>query len=226
MRWLDLLFAHWPVEPEAIARILPDVPGLEPELFENRAWVGVVPFVMADVSVRGLPAVPRFSTFPEVNVRTYVRYRDLTGIWFLSLDAASRPTVLGGRAVFHVPYHHAAMSARHQGETVEYLSQRTNGAPRSARFRASYRPAGPVRHPEPGSFDAWSTDRRRLFAADARGHLWRAEIQHARWPLQSAEATLDVVGLVASSSIDLPDEPPILRYSGRLDVHGWLPVKA
>jgi uncharacterized protein YqjF (DUF2071 family) len=226
MRWLDLLFAHWPVEPEAIARLLPDVPGLEPELFGGRAWVGVVPFVMTDVSPRGIPAIPRFSTFPEVNVRTYVRYRDLTAVWFLSLDAASRPTVLGGRGVFHLPYHHAAMAARHHGEVVEYASRRTAIAASRVRFGATYRAVGGVVPAEPGSFDAWATDRPRLLAADRSGRLWRTEIRHGPWPLQPAEATLDARELAASSGVELPDEPPILRYSARLDVHGWLPVRA
>ena len=226
MRWLDLLFAHWPVDPEAIARLLPVVPGLEPELFDGRAWLGVVPFVMTDVSARGVPAIPRLSTFPEVNVRTYVRYHDLTGVWFLSLDAASRPTVVGGRAVFHVPYHHAAMAARHHDGAVEYGSRRTKRGSPVARFRATYRPTAPVMAAAPGSFDAWSTDRPRLFAADSRGSIWRTEIRHDPWPLQPAEATIDARELVASNGLELPDEPPVLRYSARLDVHGWLPVRA
>jgi uncharacterized protein len=224
MRWLDLLFAHWPVEPTVVEQLLPDVPGLEPELFDGRAWIGVVPFVMADVSARGLPAIPGLSTFPETNVRTYVRYRDRTGVWFLSLDAASRPTVLGGRAVFHVPYHHAAMAARRHADMVEYRSRRT-GAGAPAEFHASYRPTGPITYAEPGTFDAWSTDRARLFAADGRGRIWRTKIQHAPWPLQPAEATLEARQLLAANGLDLPDEPPILRYSARLDVRGWLPVR-
>jgi uncharacterized protein len=72
MRWLDLLFAHWPVASDELAARLPA--GLELDTFEGRAWLGIVPFTMADVAPRGVPAVPRFSTFPEINVRTYVRH--------------------------------------------------------------------------------------------------------------------------------------------------------
>jgi uncharacterized protein len=226
MRWLDLLFAHWALDPSVARSLIPETPDLQLDTFDGRAWIGVVPFVMTDVAPRGVPAIPRFSTFPEVNVRTYVRHRGIPGVWFLSLDAASRPTVIGGRHAFHLPYHHAAMSARHHGETVEYRSERTapDGSP--ARLTASYRPIGPVQPAEPGSFDDWSTRRMRLFASDASRGLWRTEIRHDPWPLQPAEATIDAAELVGALGIELPADPPVLRFSRRLDVRGWPPIGA
>jgi uncharacterized protein len=226
MRWLDLLFAHWPVNREMLRPLIPDVPDLEIDTFDGRAWIGVVPFVMTDVAPRGVPGIPRFSTFPEVNVRTYVRHRGLPGVWFLSLDAASRPTVIGGRHVFHLPYHHAAMAARHHDETVDYDSERTarDGSP--ARLTASYRPTDAVQPAAPGSFDDWSTRRMRLFSVDGRRQLWRTEIRHDPWPLQPAEATIDASELVRALGIELPSVAPALRFSKRLDVRGWPPIPA
>src|SRR5258706_15626753 len=90
MRWLDLLFAHWPVDPDVLAARLPA--GLELDLRDGQAWLGIVPFTMADVAPRGVPPFGRFSRFPEINVRTYVRHGGLPGFYFLSLGAASRPT--------------------------------------------------------------------------------------------------------------------------------------
>jgi uncharacterized protein len=221
MRWLDLLFAHWPVDADELRRRLPA--GLELDTFEGRAWLGIVPFTMTDVSARGVPAIPRFSTFPELNVRTYVRHRGRPGVWFLTLEARSRPTVLGGRAVFHLPYRHADMAARRAGDTVAYGSRR-RGRPAAA-FRAEYRPTGLVTVAPAGSFDDWSTRRMRLFSADRRGRIWRTEIEHRAWPLQPAEARIDASDLVAALGLRLPDEPPRLAFSRRLDVHGWAPTK-
>ena len=223
MRWLDLLFAHWPIPAVDIRPLLP--PDLELDLFDGVAWLGVVPFTMTDVSVRGVPAVPRFSTFPELNVRTYVRHRGRPGVWFLSLDARSRPTVLGGRVVFHLPYHAARMSSRRRGDVVDYRSERV-GAGSTARFSARYRPTGPVMDVAPASFDSWATARMRLFSADRAGRIWRTEIDHAPWPLQPAEATIDADRLVAAHGLTLPASEPILHLAGRLDVHGWPPVPA
>jgi uncharacterized protein len=225
MRWLDLLFAHWSFEPHLVRRFLPGDPALELDLFDGRAWIGVVPFTMTDVSARGVPAIPVFSTFPELNVRTYVTYRGSPGIWFLSLDARSRPTVLGGRAVFHLPYHHADMTARRTGDAIDYRSRRTR-ATAPAAFEGTYRPTGPVTIPPAASFDRWATQRLRLFAADRRGRVWRTEIEHAPWPLQPAEATLDARSLLASHGLIEPDVDPILHFAGRLDVRGWPPVRA
>lgn len=224
MRWVDLLFAHWAFEPEPIRRLLPGDPALELDLFDGHAWIGVVPFTMTDVSARAVPAIPRLSTFPEVNVRTYVTYRGSPGIWFLSLDARSWPTVLGGRAVFHLPYHHADMAARRSGDAVVYRSRRT-GRGMPGAFDATYRPTGPVTIPPAASFDRWATQRLRLFVADRRGRIWRTEIEHGAWPLQPAEATLDARSLLASHGLTQPDVDPILHFAGRLDVRGWPPVR-
>ncbi len=225
MRWTDLLFAHWPVDPEPLRRQLP--PGLELDLYDGQAWLGIVPFRMSDVSPRGLPAVPVLSTFPEVNVRTYVRHGDRGGVWFLSLDAASRPTVEGARAAFHLPYRLASMAMDTRGDVVTYRSERRDPRHEPAALDVTYGPSGPVRLAEPGSFDAWSTDRMRLFAVDGDGALWRTEIRHAPWPLQPARAVFTVETLAAAAGIELPTGiEPRLAFARRLDVRGWWPTRA
>src|SRR5919199_1793995 len=42
MRWLDLLFMHWPV-PEASLRLLVP-PALKLDTFDGSAWLGITPF--------------------------------------------------------------------------------------------------------------------------------------------------------------------------------------
>jgi len=221
MRWIDLAFFHWPLAPEAVRPLIPD--GLELETFEDRAWIGVVPFTMEDVAPRGLPAVPRFSRFPEVNVRTYVRHGERSGVWFLSLDARSWLTVLGGRAVFHLPYHHARMRSRRDDTGfIDYQSRRSD---EDVRFAARYRADGPPARAPEGSFDHWSTERRRLFSVDRRGRIWRTEIDHAPWPLQPAVGTSAAEDIVRAAGLPPPgDAVPVIRFVRRLDVRGWAPV--
>ena len=83
--WSDLLFAHWPAPVASIAALLPE--GLTLDTWEGEAWVGVVPFRMPYLSIRGLPDVPPFMRLLEINVRTYVRVGDKRGVYFFSLDA-------------------------------------------------------------------------------------------------------------------------------------------
>ena len=221
MRWRDLLFAHWTVDEAALRALVP--PSLEIDTFEGRAYVGVIPFAMEDVSPRGLPAVPYLSAFPEVNVRTYVRHGDRDGVWFFSLDAARRLAVEGARSGFHLPYFHARMSIERDGETVVYRSSRYDRRGRPGELDVRYRPTGPVRRAPPGSLDRWLTDRMRLFAADGGGRVSAASIWHAPWPLRPAEAEFRVETLSAADGIELSGPPVHLAFADRLDVRAWWP---
>ena len=98
-RWRDLLFAHWPVPAGDMQRLLPA--GLEIDTYDGTAWAGVVPFWMDEVQIRAVAertiGLPTVTTFPELNLRTYVRSRrtGLAGVYFFSLDCASWLAVLG-----------------------------------------------------------------------------------------------------------------------------------
>lgn len=237
MSWVDLLFAHWPVDAGRIRELLPL--GLELDLYEGQAWVSVVPFRMAGTRPRGLPAVGPVSDFPELNLRTYVHVPGDTvherkpGVFFFSLDAASRVAVRLARWGFALPYFDARMSARGDGEAVVYDSYRTHRDAPPAVFRARYRPTGPVFHAEPGSLDHWLAERYCLYAAtplrfgqavpnEARG-LLRGEIHHAPWPLQAAEAEIEEDTLTDWLELERPATPPRLHFARRLDVTAWRP---
>jgi uncharacterized protein YqjF (DUF2071 family) len=219
MRWVDLLFAHWPIDPDALRPLIPA--GLEVDTFDGRAWVGVVPFGMENVGPRGLPIPPVLGRFPEVNLRTYVRHRGVGGVWFLSLDAASRLTVEGARIGFHLPYFLARMSLRREDDAIEYRSERRDRRGRPAELDVRYRPTGPVALAGPDSLEAFLTDRLRLFAVDGRGRILRTDIRHDPWPLQPAEAEFRVETLAAAHGLVLPPDPPHLRFAKRLDVVAW-----
>ena len=88
MNWHDLLFAHYPVRAETLRPLIP--PALEIDTFDGWAWIGIVPFRMTGVRPRYVPALECTSAFPELNVRTYVKTADRSGVWFFSLDASNR----------------------------------------------------------------------------------------------------------------------------------------
>ena len=100
--WHDLLFAHWQVNPDNLRPLVPAP--LELDIYDGRAWVAVTPFHMSDVRMRALPPIPGMSAFPELNVRTYVKFGGVPGVFFFSLDAASRSAVIGARAAFFLLY--------------------------------------------------------------------------------------------------------------------------
>jgi uncharacterized protein len=219
--WDDLLFAHWPVPVDALRQIVPSALALD--TYEGQAWLGVVPFGISDFRPRWFPPVPGLSYFPELNVRTYVTVEDKPGIFFFSLDVNNPLAVVGARAWFHLPYFLARMALRSEGDGVHYTSHRTHPNAQPADFAASYHPTGNLRTPQLG-LEHWLTERYCLYAVDSRRHVYRGEIHHVPWPLQSAEARI-VVNTMAPRAIHLPDTAPLLHFSRRQQVLIWPPYR-
>lgn len=221
MTWHDLLFLHWPVDPEALEAFIP--PPLRLDTFGGSAWLGVVPFRMSGIRVRGLPPIPGTAAFPEINVRTYAVAPDgRTGVWFFSLDATSRLAVRAARAWFGLPYFDARIAVgKVADDTVRYTSTRTHRAAPPAAFAGRYRPTGPVALAAPGTLDHWLTERYALFSVDRRGRVGCGEIDHAPWPLQPAAADVDVNTMAAPIGVALPSTAPLAHFARRLDVVAW-----
>lgn len=211
--WEDLLFAHWRVTADEVREHVP--PGLEVDEFDGSAWLAVTPFRLTGLRARGLLPLPYVSSFLELNVRTYVRAEEKPGIWFFSLDASSRIAVEAARRTYRLPYFHARMSVQRHGEWVEYECARLDEAGRV--FSGRYRPAGAVFHAEPGSLEWFLAERYCLYTTDGRGRLARAEVHHELWPLQPAEAEIELASI---SPLELRGEP-LLHFSRRQDVVLW-----
>ena len=211
MRWDDLAFFHWPVDA---AMLRPLVPArLDIETFDGKAWVGVVPFKMEDVRLRFTPPVPGVSAFPELNVRTYVRYGERTGVWFFSFDAASLLGVRGARVLYNLPYFDAAMSVESRGEDIVYQSERVHTGAPPARLKATYGPRGAVYEAERGTLDYFLVERYCLFNVDRSGRMGFIDIHHPPWPLQPADADIEHNTMALAAGITLPDTPPLVHFS-------------
>ena len=216
--WLDLLFAHWRVPVEELRRVVP--PALTIDTFDGTGWIGVVPFVIAGARLPYTPPVPRLSTFPELNVRTYVTVGGRPGVYFFSLDATSAPAVFATRRTYHLPYFRAAMSVRRRGEEVIYASERRSRDGRPAGFRARYRPHGATYSADGSPLESFLTERYCLYALDGRSRVHRAEIHHPPWALRAAEADFEVNAMVRPIGIDLPGTP-LLHFAERQDALIW-----
>jgi uncharacterized protein len=214
--WERLAFLHWPVDPDVLADVLP--PGVEPDLYDGSAWVGVTPFEVHSFRLRLTLPVPLISTFPEINVRTYVTSAAKPGIWFMSLDTSSRLAVLAARMAYRLPYHHAGRQAsRQHGAWVQFASVRGDGG---ARFAARYRPTGPVREAQAGSFEHFMAERYCLYTVDEQLQLLRGDIHHRPWPLQPADVEITENTMARPYGIELTGDPRV-HYAERLDVVFW-----
>jgi uncharacterized protein YqjF (DUF2071 family) len=217
MVWEDLLFEHWPVPAELLRPLVPA--GLELEIREGAAWLAVVPFRMRGVRLRGTPALPWVGAFPELNVRTYVRHGDRPGVWFFSLDADQPLAVLAARRLWHLGYRWAEMRCVADGPAVAYRTRRRDGA--GAEWRGRYAPTGVAVPAPPGSLAHFLTARYCLYAADARGRLFRGEIDHPPWQLEEATAEVETDTMTRPLGFELPAAEPLRWFSRHLEVVAW-----
>src|SRR5258705_8860871 len=135
MRWRELLFAHWVVDPSVVRPLIPS--RLQLDLFENRCYVGAVPFLMERVTPRLVPPLPGLHAFPELNLRTYVTLGGKPGVWFFSLDAGQKLAVRVARRLFHLPYFDARFEIE-AADPVAYHAVRTHRGAAPAAFDAVY----------------------------------------------------------------------------------------
>ena len=219
--WHDLLFAHWPVAHDVIQRAVPD--GLPVDTFEGKAWVSVAAFNLRGLRGRGLPTLPALSTFPELNLRTYVTIGGKPGVFFFSLDAGNRLAVAGARLLFHLNYFEALMSITRSADGFAFLSRRTDRRGKPADFTARYRANGKGVRAAPGTLEYFLAERYCLYSVSGAKRIYRLDIHHKPWLLQPAEAQLDAGPLFLAANLPAPNDPPLLHFSPVQEMIGWLP---
>ena len=210
--WTDLLFAHWEVEVAALREHLPAE--LEVDTHGGIAYLGITPFGVENLRLRGMPALPGVSSFLELNCRTYVSHGgEKPGIWFFSLDASSRLAVEAARRLYKLPYFQARITPPPRSTCARV------GAERPHTWEARYEAEGPVQPAEPGTLEHFLTERYCLYATDEAGVLYRAEIHHPPWPLQGATAEVET-NTMPPDGLEVDGEP-LVHFSGRQDVLIW-----
>ncbi|HEY4346448.1 MAG TPA: DUF2071 domain-containing protein [Gaiellaceae bacterium] len=201
----DVLLAHWRVELDVLARELP--PGLPLDTFDGEAWVGIASYRVEGLRVRGLPPLPGLSTFPQLEVRTYVSVDGRPGVWLFSLELPKALLVEAAKRAHRLP----AYQCRIVASPGSFEATRDGVS-----FRAQYAPTGQPFEAAPGSLDRFLTDRYTLFTEDG-GRLYRAETHQDPWRLQAAEATIESATI---APLPLEGEPHLL-YAAAQDIVVW-----
>jgi uncharacterized protein YqjF (DUF2071 family) len=219
--WETLTFVHWRVPPEQIQAMLPS--GLTVDVYDGAAWVGLTPFVMANMRPLGVPdlaggfsfvpvakQMPRLrdlSSTPEINLRTYVRGPDgHDGLYFLSLDIGNPALAAALRAVVGAPYHYARLTVERHSDTVTYTGSRVGT---NASYRLGIRPGEPI---EPSEFEVWLTSRWRTYTTHL-GRLLVTPVEHEPWPLREAGLEFIEENLTDTIGLDGLADPPLVHFS-------------
>jgi uncharacterized protein YqjF (DUF2071 family) len=223
-RWNDLLFAHWPVPASSLAHLIPE--GLQVDTFQGTAWLGIMPFWMDRIRVRNMPPIPGGRGFPDLSLRTYVQEErtGTLGVVCLSLDSSNLLAGAAGRAFYRLPYHWAEMHLKQRTEREFSFFSRRRFSPRPVVFKALYRGLGPSRRlaeSGAGSLEYFLMERYFLFSANQAGQPIRANLHHASWDLEEAEAEIEQNDLAEAVGIRLPEQAPVLHYSRQMAVYVW-----
>ena len=214
--WRELTFMHWKVDPERLKPHLPD--GLEIDLFNGEAYVGVIPFVMKNVRPRGLPSVPGISTFAEFNVRTYVIKDGQAGVFFLTLDAKSLVTCSYAPRAYGLPYRYAKAKVKYEGESLQRRSRRSSDG---AELIGSTSNKGPLQSSDSNTLEHYFFERYCLYT-EHHGCIRRAYVYHQPWSFTEAEVNLESNSLLESYNMGLDAlSPDLIHYSQGLLVKTW-----
>jgi uncharacterized protein len=203
-------------------------PGVTVDEHEGSAWVGLIPFSMERLGVPGFVPLPLVGSFPEVNVRTYVRAGNRRGVWFFSLDVDRRLPALVARSAYRLPYFAGAATHRRTGGLLDTrVERRWPTAEGLTRTGIPARTSITVRTGEPIDADAplprFLTARWGLITSTRRdrehpGRLRYAPVDHPVWPLHNAEVVDLDDGLVAAAGLPQPCATPHAMWSPGVDV--------
>jgi len=214
-RWRELLFVHFTFAPELVRALVPKE--LELDLWDDRAWVGLVPFKMEGIR-------PRFAPFGldflETNLRTYVHYRGEPGVFFFSLEASSWLAVKAARLGWGLPYFHADMSTRREGERVHYAAKRRHTKVETSVEYSLGERLGPSKE---GTLEHFLLERYVLLTA-GKGRVSRGQVHHVPYPAQRATLHALKDELVVAAGLPQPTEAPAsVLYASGVDVEVFGP---
>ncbi|MFC7079667.1 YqjF family protein [Halorussus caseinilyticus] len=190
---------------------------LDVDTREGTAWVSALPSLVAASRPWFLPERVGL-TFPQVNLRTYVRYGGRPGVYFLSLDAPTELGVRLARSVWDLPYHLADIDFETTGDVRRFDCQRVHTDESPARFAAEYRPTGRPAYADPDSLSAFLAERYRLYlvrggSRGGSGTVWCARVEHDPWRLCPVEATVHADALLESVGLPAPAEDPVVHFA-------------
>ncbi|MEA2708016.1 MAG: uncharacterized protein QOF78_617 [Phycisphaerales bacterium] len=207
--WLDVIFVHFRVDP---ARLQPLVP-LPLDLHDGDAYVSLVAFTQSNLRpARGgwlaaLLAAP-LAHHEFLNVRTYVRQADASGIFFMAEWIPNRLAAFVGPRTYGLPYRLGRLKYQGMRREIEAEEGRLTiqargmgAAPMSIAAPAAGRRKCTGGAPVPRGeqvFDDFLLERYTAFT-HRHGVTRRFDVEHAPWSTRPVAVELCDSGLLALS---------------------------
>lgn len=210
--WNKAIFLHWQVELTELQKFVPKE--LKIDLFEGKPWVSVVAFSMERIKPKNLPSFPPLSNFDEINIRTYVKSDNKSGVYFLSIEGGKKLSCIFSKGISELPYRFSKI--KRTENKYEAINSEFNDT-LNIEFTIGKELTKKTK------LDKWLTERYVLYQ-DTVNSINEFEIHHLEWPFKEIE--LKKVGLNYQRFNNLiNNEPRIVQYSTGVKVIAWGKIK-
>jgi len=210
--WNRTIFLHWKVNSEDLKTFVPKE--LEIDKIEGNAWVSLVAFTMEKISLRNLFPFPPISNFDEINIRTYVKSNNKSGVYFLSIEGGKKLSCKIAKGISELPYRYSKINRTKN--TFESFNQKHKD-----KLKIEFQ-IGKTNN-QKSALDNWLTERYALLQ-ESGDYINEFEIHHQEWELA------DIV--IKNLGLDYPrfrklinNNPDKIGYSKGVQVIAWDKLK-
>ncbi|MFJ7980854.1 YqjF family protein [Lysinibacillus xylanilyticus] len=214
--WQDVLFLHWPVSPKDLEQYIPQE--LQLDLYENNAWLSVVLFKVKGQRLRFLPPFPGVGSHLQLNVRTYVTYNGMKGVYFFNSDVTNR-FIVQIATVGSLSYRHSKIALKQKENNFSFTSL-YHGA-QDERLKISYQPTDS--EISSSTFEKWLVERYHSWSK-WKSSLVRIDIDHMPWQLQRVNINIESNTLAPFVKESIQGIQPIAHYSKSKEAKIFSPI--
>lgn len=204
--WKHLINLTYAVEPDILKPHLPK--GLELDIWEGSAHVSLVAFDFLRTRILGI-GLPGYTDFPEVNLRFYVRWKNLPAVVFIREFVPKRAISIAANLLYNEPYKRIPMNSVVK-ETEDDLTVEHSFGGQSLKLLASCEGY----FPSPGSAEHHFKEHDLGFGTDHFGNTLCYRVEHPVWkvfPVQKVHIAVDFERLYGKKWEFLAQSKP--RYS-------------
>ncbi len=206
--WNDAIFIHYQVEIDELVKFVPK--DLEIDLFEGKPWISIVAFTMEKIRPKSLPSIQAISNFDEINIRTYVKYKGKSGVYFLSIEGGKKLSCKIAKIISELPYRYSEI--KRTKNSYKSKNQDFNDS-----LKINFNIGKKLE--QKSELDLWLTERYALFQ-DSKGFLNEYEIHHLEWEINEIDISELQINYKRFENL-IKETPNRINYSKGVKVVAW-----
>ena len=210
--WNNAIFLHYQVDLNELKKFVPKE--LKIDLFNGKPWISVVAFTMEKIRPKNLPPFKPLSDFDEINIRTYVKLNNKTGVYFLSIEGGKSISCKVAKEISELPYRFSKIKRTDQ----KYQSKNSKF---NDKLTIEYRVGKKLS--EKSELDKWLTERYALFQ-DTDKSINKFEIHHLEWSINEIDLQKLELNYPRFEKL-ISEQPNRINYSKGVKVLAWKKIK-